>query len=159
MVVLPVDENDYSFRFYKNLNEDVKLKSDEYGRWDIDLDIDNDDWVQVNGFDSVINACLIAIMTRLDELKFMDLYDDFGCRIHELAKANKTNNVKYKIELFVVDVLNDMRRVKKVNWVKVIDDKSIDAYNYKIAFNISCVVDEDVDEDDVNNIISGELII
>lgn len=158
-MVLPVDKENYVYNFYKNLNEDVKLKSDEYGRWDLDFDFDNDDWVQVNGFDSVINACIIAIMTRYDELEFMPLYDEFGCRVHELVKANKSRNVKYKIELFVIDVLTNMRRVKKVNWVEVIDNPNDEYYNYKIIFNISCIMDEDVIEEELIDTIQGEFLL
>lgn len=158
-MVLPVDKENYVYNFYKNLNEDVKLKSDEYGRWDLDFDFENDDWVQVNGFDSVINACIIAIMTRYDELEFMPLYDEFGCRVHELVKANKSRNVKYKIELFVIDVLTNMRRVKKVNWVEVIDNPNDEYYNYKIIFNISCIMDEDVIEEEVIDTIQGEFLL
>lgn len=159
VMVLPVDKESYIYNFYKNLNEDVKLKSDEYGRWDLDFDLENDDWVQVNGFESVINACIIAIMTRYDELEFMPLYDEFGCRVHELVKANKSRNVKYKIELFVVDVLTNMRRVKKVNWVEVVDSSNDEYYNYKIVFNISCLIDEDSDEEEVIDTVQGEFLL
>lgn len=155
-MVLPVDDESYSFNFYQNLNEDVKLKSDEYGRWDIDFDFENDDWVQVDGFDSVVNACVIAIMTRLNELNFMPLYEDFGCRIHELIKANKSRSVLYKIEVFVIDVLNSMRRVEKVNWVEVFDNPNDNYYNYQVVFNITCVVDDDVVDSNIKKIVEGE---
>lgn len=159
-MVLPVDMESYSYRFYKNLNEDVKLKSDDYGRWDIDFNFEQDDWVTVDGFESVANACIIAIMTRFDELDFMELYDDFGCRVHELIKANKSNEVKYKIELFVIEVLSNIRRVQKVNWVEVIDNPDGAMYKYKINFNISCVADEDIDIELLDTmVVEGDLII
>jgi hypothetical protein len=162
-MVLPVDKESYVYNFYKNLNEDVKLKSNIYGDWDLDFDFENDDWVQVNGFNSIINACIIAIMTRFEELDFMPLYDEFGCRIHELVKANKSRNLKYKMELFVIDVLTDMRRVKTVNWVEIVDNvyNEKEYYRYKIIFNITCIIDEDSDgdEQEIEDTIQGEFLL
>lgn len=159
-MVLPIDEESYSYLFYKNLNEDVRLKSDEYGRWDIDFDFSNDDWVNVNGFDSLFNACVIAIMTRFEELNFMSLYEGFGCRVHELIKANKSKNVKYYMELFVTDVLMAMRRVKRVNWVEVTDNTGNDSYNYTIHFSVSCMLDEFYTEEDIDTkLIEGSVLI
>lgn len=159
-MVLPVDYESYSYLFYKNLNEDVKLKSDEYGRWDIDFNYGNDDWYNVNGFESVFNACVIAIMTRFDELEFMELYDDFGCRVHELIKANKSKNVRYDMELFITEVLSNMRRIKSVNWVEVTDSYDDKKYNYLIRFSVSCMLDEDYELEDVDtDIIEGSFLI
>lgn len=153
---LPIDTESYDYLFYKNLNEDVKLKADEYGRWDIDFDFENDDWYNVTGADSVFNACVIAIMTRFEELSFMTRYEDFGCRIHELIKANKSRSVKYNIELFVTEVLDNMRRIKNVNWVIVEDAPDNIDYEYNVHFNVSCMIDEDYDEEDVNTAIIEE---
>jgi len=159
-MVLPVDTESYSYRFYKNLNEDVKLKSDDYGRWDIDFDFEHDDWYNVSGFDSVFNACVIAIMTRFNELEFMELYENFGCRIHELIKSNKTHNIKYRIEVFVLEVLDNMRRVQKVNWVVVTDNPNNELYSYQVSFNVSCKVDEDYTIDDVTTaVVEGSFLI
>lgn len=155
-MVLPVDTESYAYLFYKNLNEDVKLKSDTMGRWDIDFDFEHDDWYNVTGFESVFNACVIAIMTRFDELEFMDLYDDFGCRIHELIKANKSRNVKYHMELFVTEVLENMRRIKRVNWVNITDNPNGKLYSYVITFNVSCMLDEDYELEDVDTTIIEE---
>lgn len=145
---LPLDEESYAYLFYKNLNEDVKLKSDNMGRWDIDFDFEHDDWYNVNGFDSLFNACVIAIMTRFQELNFMDLYMDFGCRIHELIKANKSRNVKYYMEIFVTEVLEEMRRIQTVNWVQIIDSPNNKSYEYQITFNVSARLDEDYEDTD-----------
>ncbi len=153
---LPIDTESYAYLFYKNLNEDVKLKSDKYGRWDIDFDFDNDDWYNVTGFDSVFNACVIAIMTRFQELNFMTLYEDFGCRVHELIKANKSKNVMYNIELFITEVLENMRRIKRVYWVIVEDNPDEEYYNYLVHFKVSCMLDEDYDEEDVDTTIIEE---
>lgn len=148
-MVLPVNYESREYLFYKNLNEDVKLKSDEYGRWDIDFDFENDDWVNVNGVHSVFNACVIAIMTRFQELEFLELYEDFGCRVHELIKDNKSRNIMYNMELFVSEVLENMRRVKSINWVRVTDSPNDNEYNYMISFSINCMLDEDFTEEEV----------
>lgn len=146
-MVLPVDYEDYSFRFFKTLNMDVKLSSNEYGEWDIVFDNVNNDWVNISGFESLANACVIAIMTRFQEEQFLPPYEDFGCRVHELIKANKTRNIPYLIELYVTESLNNIRRVKKVNWVVVEDSPNNDYYNYSVSFSISCMRDEDYDDD------------
>ena len=39
------DTSSYDYRFMRTLNEDVKLVSDEYGKYD--LDMDNGDYVNV----------------------------------------------------------------------------------------------------------------
>jgi len=149
---LPVDYESYGYRFCKNLNEDVKLKSNEYGEWDLVFDGD-EDWVNVNGVESMRNACIIAILTRFEELNFMPLYEGFGCRIHELIKANKRKSLLYKIQIFITDTLNAMRRVKKVNWVNVEDNIYNEEYYYKVDFNITAIIDDDY-SDDIN--VTGE---
>lgn len=144
-MTLPRDIEGYSYRFLKTLNEDVNLTSNEYGEWDIEFDKLNNDWVNVDGYESLVNACIIAIMTRWNEINFIDIYEDFGCRVHELVKANKTSQMTYKIELFITDTLESIRRVKKVNWVEVTDNPNGEYYNYKVAFSVTCMTDEDVE--------------
>lgn len=135
--MLTVDQDSDDFKFFKTLNEDVKLKQDDYNRWDIQFE--NQDYVNITGKDSLVNAICIAIMTRFNELDFMSLYEDFGCRAHELIKANKSDMVKYKIELFVTEVLENMRRVFEVNEIEVTDS---DTYSYNVFFNITAINDE-----------------
>lgn len=147
-MVLPVDTESYNYRFYSNLNNDVKLESNEYGEWDIVFDNDLNDWVNIDGFDSLANACIIAIMTRFNELK-IETYEDFGCRVHELIKTNKSRNIIYRIELFITDTLESIRRVRKVNWVIVEDNPNHNKYNYLCKFCVSCTSDEDLE--DVNS--------
>ena len=142
-MTLPVDTESIGYRFYKTLNEDVRLTSNQYGEWDIDFK--NGDWVNVIGFDSLFNACVIAIMTRFNELEFMELYEDFGCRIHEVVKQNKGRNAQYRLELFVTEVLQNMRRVDTVNWVEIINNPDNELWNYKVHFNITCISDEDLE--------------
>ena len=47
--------------------------------------------------------------------------------------------VKYKIELFVTEVLENMRRVFEVNEIEVTDS---DTYSYNVFFNVTAINDE-----------------
>ena len=136
--MLPVDTLSDDYRFHRTLNEDVKIRpvSETSQHWD--LQMANDDYVNVTGYESLKNAICIAIMTRFTELDSIPLYDEFGCRVHELIKANKSEMVRYKIELFVVEVLENMRRVASVESVKVSDDKN---YSYLIEFSVISISD------------------
>lgn len=136
--MLPHDFDDVSHRLYTTLNEDVQLTSDEYGKWD--LKFTDGDWVNVTGLDSLVTACIIAIMTRYNELHRNPLYVDFGCRVHELIKDNKGGMTVYKMQQFVTESLTNIRRVKKVNWVNVYDTGGTN-YSYEIVFNITSVDD------------------
>lgn len=138
--MLPIDSSSYDYQFNKTLNEDVQLKPDNLNRWD--LQMENGDYVNVTGNQSLHNAICIAIMTRFGELKENKLYDEFGCRLHELIKANKSPMVEYKIELFVMEVLEKMRRIHEVNWVEITD--SLD-HSYEIKFNVTSINDEIVE--------------
>ena len=97
------------------------------------------DYVNVTGKESLENAICIAIMTRFRELDYIPLYDEFGCRAHELIKANKSDMVRYKVELFVTEVLEKMRRVQTVNQVTVSDSTES---SYQIDFNVTSIEDE-----------------
>lgn len=135
--MLNINQNTDDYEFFKTLNEDVKLQPDDYNRWDIQFE--NQDYVNITGKESLVNAICIAIMTRFNELDFMNIYEDFGCRAHELIKANKSDIVKYKIELFVTEVLENMRRVFEVNEIEVTDS---DNNGYKVFFNVTAINDE-----------------
>ena len=133
-----IENEDY--RFNKTLNEDVLIQPNEYNQWD--LVFEDKDYVNVTGVESLRNAICIAIMTRYKELQHNQLYSDFGCRIHELIKANKSSMVKYKIQLFVEDILNKMRRVEMINWVEVNESEN---FKYTICFNVTSINDEIVE--------------
>lgn len=145
--MLPIDFESDDYRFYKTLNEDVQIKpvTPTAQHWDIQME--NGDYVNVTGFESLHNAICIAIMTRFNELDFIPLYDGFGCRVHELIKANKSEMVKYKVELFTEEVLENMRRIESVNSVKVTEDNY---HSYLIEFNVTSISDE---------IITGSVVI
>ena len=121
------------------MNEDVQLRpiNDKAEHWDIQMK--DGDYVNVTGKESLENAICIAIMTRFRELDYIPLYDEFGCRAHELIKANKSDMVRYKVELFVTEVLEKMRRVQTVNQVTVSDSTES---SYQIDFNVTSIEDE-----------------
>lgn len=137
-MTLYVDRESEDFRFYKTLNEDVQLQpvSSKSKHWDIQMQ--DGDYVNVTGHDSLNNAICIAIMTRFNELDYIPLYEGFGCRIHELIKANKSEMVRYKIELFIIDVLKQMRRIKEVNWIEVQDNEKS---KYYVRFSVKSIND------------------
>ena len=140
-MVLPVDYESDDYKYFKTLNEDVQIKpiSPTAQHWDIQME--NGDYVNVTGKESLRNAISIAIMTRFNELNEISLYDGFGCRVHELIKANKSEMIRYKIELFTMEVLENMRRIQTVNNVTV-SDSSICSYN--IEFNVTSISDETI---------------
>ena len=140
-MTLPVDYEGEDYRFYKTLNEDVQVLpvSSTADHWDIQMK--NGDYVNVTGKESLRNAICIAIMTRFNELDFIQLYNGFGCRAHELIKANKSEMVRYEIELFISEVLENMRRIQQLNSLKVSDSN---AGSYLVEFTVTSINDETI---------------
>jgi len=136
-MTLPVDTSSIDYKFNKTLNEDVELISDEYGAFDIHME--NGDYVNVTGHKSLLNACIIAIMTRYDELNNNPTYQGFGCHVHELIKDNQNKMFFFKLETYIADTLNNIRRVKTVNSVNILQT---DVYQFKVEFDITSVNDE-----------------
>ena len=123
---------------YKTLNEDVKLVGNEYGKYD--LDMDNGDYINVIGLDSLKNACIIAILTRFRELKNNPTYSEFGCRAHELIKDNQRKLTRYKIETYINDVLTKMRRIRTINYITVTQRDP----DYYVEFSVTSINDETI---------------
>lgn len=149
-MTLPKNTEGYGYLFYKTLNEDVKLKTNEYGEWDIEWDTISNDWINCDGYDSIINACIIAILTRFTEIHIGETsdsppYEEFGCRIHELIKKNKCRQTEYQMEVFITETLKQMRRVKTVHWVNITNNPSNDYYAYRVDFCITPLADEEYD--------------
>lgn len=119
------------------LHEDVKLKSNRHGIFD--MVFEDGDLVQVKDLESLNNACIIAIMTRYRELDHNKLYEGFGCRVHELIKDNMNAMTQYKIEIFIEETLKNIRRVQRVNEVKVV---ATDQHEYTVYFNITSINNE-----------------
>ena len=110
--------------------------------WELD---NNGDYINVTGKSSLYNAIIIAIMTRFNELEDIPLYEDFGCRVHEVMKDHKSEKVFYNIEIFIANVLKEMRRIHEVNEL-IVTDKNNE--NYSVYFNVTSISDE---------IVSGEV--
>ena len=134
---LKVDTDSYDWKFLRTLNEDAQLTSNEYGEWD--LKMQDGDYVNVTGLESLGNACVIAIMTRYTELSSNPLYEEFGCRVHELVKDNMNTMTTYKMEMFITETLQNMRRVKTINNIQV---KKTEANKFQVYFNITSINDE-----------------
>lgn len=136
-MTLPVDTSSYDFKFNKTLNEDAKLVSNIYGKYD--LAMENGDYINVTGSNSLENAIIIAILTRYHELKRISTYSDFGCRVHDLIKDNKTKLTLFKLETSIMETLNSMRRIQMVNSLKIIEDE---AHSYFVLFTVTSINDE-----------------
>lgn len=137
--MLPTNPESIDERFFKTLNEDIKLKPNEYGEWD--MVFKDGDIVNVTGAESLANAIVILIMTRYGELKNNILYkDDFGCRVHEIPKDNITNLNQYKTEKYIEDAVKRMRRVKTINYIQVTHY----ANGYNVVLSVTARNDEDV---------------
>lgn len=141
MLMLPRDETSDDYRFNKTLHMDVEVLPDRWNnKWD--LQFSDGDFKILTGADSLRNAINIAIMTRYEELKNELYYPGFGCKIHELVKANKSLVVQKKIQYYCENVLNEMRRIKRVNEIIVTDNKENNAHKYGVYFNITSINDE-----------------
>ena len=137
--MLPTNPESIDKRFFKTLNEDIKLKPNQYGEWD--MVFKDGDIVNVTGAESLANAIVILIMTRYGELKNNILYkDDFGCRVHEIPKDNITNLNQYKTEKYIEDAVRRMRRVKTINYIQVTPY----ANGYNVVLSVTALNDEDV---------------
>ena len=137
--MLPTNPESIDERFFKTLNEDIKLKPNEYGEWD--MVFKDGDIVNVTGAESLANAIVILIMTRYGELKNNILYkDDFGCRVHEIPKDNITNLNQYKTEKYIEDAVKRMRRVKTINYIQVTPY----ANGYNVTLAVTSINDTDV---------------
>ena len=136
-MVIPINYESEDYRFFKTLNEDVQLKPVGNGKH-YDIQFMNGDYVNVAGKESLYNAIVIAIMTRFNELSDIKLYDEFGCRVHELLKARFTEMVEYEMIVFLTETLENMRRIKEVHQVDLIKLDDI----YKISFRIKSINDE-----------------
>lgn len=138
-MTLPYEEPTTNSLLFKTLNEDIKLIPDKYGVYDMDF-IDGD-LNNVRGLESLYNACVISIMTRYDELTDNKTYHGYGCQVHELIKGNKTKLLLYKLEIYIQDTLEAMRRVKTVNEIIITEN---DRNSYNVHFNITSLTDEDI---------------
>lgn len=138
MMTLPIDTESKDYKFYKTLNEDVELIPVDKGEF-YDINFENGDYVNVTGKDSLRNAIIIAILTRFTELNKIPLYQNFGCRVHELIKDNKSDMVEYEMKLFIQETLENMRRIQEVNELELTNSSK---EGYKVYFKVTSINDE-----------------
>lgn len=145
-MTLPINYESDDYKLYRTLNEDVKLvpvgKGEHY-----DIQLKNNDYVNVSGTDSLCNAIVIAIMTRFNELSKIKLYEEFGCKIHDLIKSNPSELVNYEMVLFIKEVLENMRRIKEIHSITLIE---MGDSCYKVSFSVTSIS---------NEIVTGSVII
>lgn len=138
-MTLPNTATELDEKFFTNLNEDIKLKPNEYGEWDMvfeDKDVKN-----VTGLESLANAIVILIMTRYGELKNNLLYkDDFGCKVHEIIKDNMTQLNIFKIEKYIEESVRRMRRVRRINYIDVKPKTN----GYDVILSVTAINDKDL---------------
>ena len=133
------ETNELDEEFFSTLNEDIKLSPNEYGEWD--MVFEDYDIVNATGLESLANAITILIMTRYGELKHNILYkDDFGCNIHSVVKDNITNLNNYKIEKYIDEAIKRMRRVKRINYIRVKPEQN----GYNVVLSVTSIDDEDL---------------
>lgn len=139
------------FMDYTNLNLDVELTPKPYGLYD--LNYVAGDIVQTKGLNSLRNAIIIKIMTAFQELYNTGniTYQDFGNHVWSQIKANHTESTHYKIEQYTLQALKEIRRIKSVDELKVIEDENYDGYNVK--YTVTALNDEQL----TDNILLTEL--
>ena len=128
-----------AFQSYKSMTNDIKLVPNEYGEWDIQFS--THDLVNVGGAEALHNAIVILLLTRYGELKHNPLYgDDFGCKIHSLVKDNQNSLNKYKVEKYIEESLRKMRRISRINYIRVTDVN----YGYDVQINVDGLNNENI---------------
>ena len=100
----------------QSLNRDVDLNYNT--NMFRDICIDENGLVTVDSVESLQNAIIISILTRLDEIK-TPTYTGFGCRVHEYIKTRQTRLQKFKIEKTIEETLENMHRIKSVDDIRL----------------------------------------
>jgi len=138
-MTLPVDITSEDYNYQKTLHEDAELIPVGKGEY-YDINFEKGDYVNLTGKNSLSNAIVIAILTRFTELSDIELYEYFGCRVHDLIKANHEAMVEYEIELYIRETLEKMRRIKEINYIKVTDGN----HSYGVNFSVTNIYGETV---------------
>lgn len=133
---------------FTSLGYDIKIQSSpeghihDYNHWD--LVMENDNYTNTSGEDTLFNACAIAILTGYNEIgdKYENsTYSKFGNPAYELLKTNKSELVKFKIEEYIKKVLKNIRRVGELVKVVVSED-DFNPYAYNVFFHVIGLNDE-----------------
>lgn len=127
---------------YKTQNRDHLLFEKTNHLYDLAYNIGDE--IPISEEDGLKNAIIIKLLTGYQELYKTDnpTYQNFGNRAWELIKANKTSDNAFKIEQYSYEALNEIRRIKSVNEIKVTDN--LDNHGYNIFFNVTSLNDTDV---------------
>lgn len=127
---------------YKTQNKDHQLIHKPNHTWDINYLAG--DIVETTGLDSLRNAIIFKIMTGYQELYRTGnpTYKDYGNKAWSQIKANRTENTRYKIEQYILEALKEIRRIKTVDELKVIEDKDCDGYI--LYYTVTALNDEQV---------------
>ena len=138
-MVMPVDKESDDYRFYKELNQDIQLVTDEY-QIHYDIQFEAGDIVNLTGQDSLVNACLISIMTRFNEIQGIPHYNQFGNKAHQLVKKNKSPLTRKTVESNCEEVLKKIRRIKKINYIEITDT----THGYLVEFSVLSLNDQKI---------------
>ena len=139
-MTLPINTESYDYKFQKTLNMDVQLKNTDQTQFDIT--IENGDYKNITGNTSLNNACIIAILTRYGELTENPTYKNFGCHAHKILKSNRTKLNTYKLETYITQTLQQIRRIRTVNEVRIHETEEKNTYN--VYFNVTNHNDETI---------------
>ena len=138
-MVMPVDKESDDYRFYKALNEDIKLVTDDY-TINYDIQFEAGDIVNLTGQDSLVNACCISIMTRFNAISGLPHYNQFGNKAHQLVKKNKSPLTRKTVEANCEEVLKKIRRIKKINYIEITDT----THGYLVEFSVLSLNDQNI---------------
>lgn len=132
MVLINNDDED---KFMATLNRDVELVKLENGAWDIKFE--SGDISLVKGHKSLHNGIIIALLMGYNELKKKGnlIYEDKGNKAYEVLKENKTEMTAYKIECYFIEVLEDIRRIKSIDNLEVMDSER-NNFAYYVFFKV-----------------------
>ena len=126
---------------YNTLHKDIHLTETTCGKWDItfqkgDLQIDTDKKALRDG---LIIACLTS-WNYLNHRK-NPTYETFGNKSYWELNKKKSSMVQYTIKQYFIEVLNNIRRVHKIEDIQVIDNPT-DPNAYDVIFTVQCINDE-----------------
>ena len=138
-MTLPINTESYDYKFQKTLNMDVQLKNTDQTQFDII--IENGDYKNITGTQSLNNACIIAILTLYGELTENPTYQTFGCHAHKILKSNRTKLNTYKLETYITQTLQQIRRIRTVNEVRIHETEK---NTYTVNFNVTSHNDETI---------------
>lgn len=122
----------------ETLNKDIKLVSDDFGVYD--FGVNKQDFILVTGEESLKNALILAVLTSWNELSDLSTYIGFGNRAYELVKANQNKLTQFKVEQYMKETVEKIRRVKKIN--ELIVTPVLDGF--EVIVNVTGINDEDV---------------